>query len=187
MGKGPQRWEDKNPEALEELMKKYTDPTDKTSKKKLAIEFNIGPQTLDKVLKRNSDKLPEVKRKVVKTWEDLIPTLTKLSNAAFDHSLATLHELNAYQAALVGGIALDKKLAVENNGQININVLHEHRHELDKIGQALMGELQRRKLLDVPKTEDYIDVDAQTISVDDARDYITGKGDHPENSPPSHF
>ena len=184
MGRGPKRIEEKYPEECKSFMERYADPTDRTSFNKLCKEFDFNNVTAKKMLERNNTRFIQTKVEVTKRWEDLVPTLTKLANDAFDHSLATVHELNSYQAALVGAIATDKKLAIENNGAININVIHEHRNQLDGIGEMLLDELKNRKMLS-PAHVDYVEAEVETMDIDKAKQYIDSKEkeSQPEDRP----
>lgn len=170
--------EDKYPDECNELMSIYADPTNRMSLTKLCKEFNLGYPAVKRMIDRNNIKFQDIQVKSVQTWEDLVPKLTEMANIAFDQSLATMHELNAYQAALVGAIAIDKKHAIEAGGSININVLHDHRHELGDIGQELMQELRNRKLI-TSSSDDYIDMEEKTVGIDDAKAYVdqNEKGD----------
>jgi hypothetical protein len=149
-------------EAGKKLLDSYSDPANTLSLKKLADKNDLNINTVRSMVKRVAAQEHIMKarqsHKEVYDSGKMIEKLHDLSSLAFDRAREGLSEINSYQAALVGAIAIDKSYLIQNSGVVNVNVNHEHRIELSESGGMLMRELKSRNLL--PATGEVIDIEA---------------------------
>lgn len=145
------------------ILKEYADIGNVLSINKLADKHNVNQFTVRNMIKRNTPAIQELKSQHTKAYkdQDMVKHLRNLSQDAVLACHAKLDSASAKDQMIIAGIALDKSYLVESNGVININVVHDHRHELDNVGDLLMAQLQSRGQL---KQTNAIDVEFKELS-----------------------
>jgi len=86
-------------------------------------------------------------------WERIIPALRKVAWAGTKRAVEAMEGASAKDAMIATGIAIEKGFLVEGRVTQNISVVHEHRHSMPGLGQALQDALAARQAPTVIEAE----------------------------------
>ena len=129
---GRKRLEQRDPQKAEELLDALSEP--RATVKGVAGRTGIPRMTVSDFKDRNRGVIEDSRQR---KWEDLVPILKELALLASERAKVSLGGASAKDAAIVMGIATEKGFLVEGRATSNVHVLHEHRHSLGDLGEAL--------------------------------------------------
>ena len=130
----------REPETAERLLQALSIPGMSTMK--AAAIVGVPRKTAEDFRKRNGGVIQDGRQT---KWADLVPLLKDGASEAFTIALDKLDDASIKELAIFGAIAIDKGFLIEGRATHNISVVHEHRHSMPRLGQALQDALVARQ------------------------------------------
>lgn len=127
----------RNPQKAKKLIDSLSQPG--ATEREAAISCKVPKSTAHDIKKRNAGVI-EARR--AKKWGEL--DLVGLASQARDRAETALSKASAKDAAIVLGIAVEKGHLIEGKATSNVNIVHEHRHTLPGLLEAIQKSLERR-------------------------------------------
>ena len=112
----------------------------------IQIEQKYGIDAAD--LQALKDRLPSWVSLIPRpgTLADMLPNLINRSARAFNASDKVIDEAPLHHRAIFGGICVDKALLLQNRPTAIIGHLHEHRHHLGDLAEAIRETIEARRV-----------------------------------------
>ena len=148
--------EERDPAKALRILEKLADPLRTESLRELARSENITDKTLRALWKRNEGVMSAHLSlngdengsgngsEVPDELEGFLPMLKRVSFEALNMTREDLEKASPAQRGVLGGIAFDKAAILEGRATMNVSVLHEHRHDMDSLGEALADALRAK-------------------------------------------
>ena len=140
--------EDRDPEKAMRILERLADPMRKDSYDKIAADEGVSRMQIVNLRKRNESVIEAHQfqngSEVPETFEEFLPMLREKAFKALNVSDEDVKKASLAQRGIFAGIAMDKSFILEGRAAMNINVLHEHRHNMDALGEALADALRAK-------------------------------------------
>lgn len=137
----PYALEDRNPKLVKTIL---TEVAAGATPSQIEQKYGIDHQTLDEFKNRLPGWVSLVEPP--QTLADMLPNLINRSARAFNASDKVIDEAPLHHRAIFGGICVDKALLLQNRPTAIIGHLHEHRHHLGDLAEAIRETIEARRV-----------------------------------------